>query len=459
MTSNVSTRLLDRLSTELEARREQLALAGLGDFLRWRSAGGDAPWIVVLLDDYPAFREVAEQVEMGRPLERFNSLLQNGPAVGIHVVLSVSQGIDLRIREASLVPCRVFFRASDVSDYTMVEPSIRAADLPRLDPGRALVAGGSEVQVCWPEPERFEESATRWTDTPTERRPRPVVRLPANLTRDDLVAATGCVGCVERHHRRARGTGRVAGVLRHRARRARAARGRTDRFGAELHPARAHPRLVRRTGRVDPTTGRDRHPSQPAPSMGRDDRDATDDRAAAGDEAAATGPARVVVTTTGEQITAALDDLNSSPTPGDVLVIDDAETLSTVYGAAERIEATLRAAGERRTRVLVAARVNDLPGMFDPWSRYLVSLRRVVLLQPTVDDAFLFGTKLPVVPPPNVAGRGRADRRDPGDGGAGRTAGRDRGAPTLKALFRNLKPTEANLTPRHTGGRPHEGAR
>jgi hypothetical protein len=44
--------------------------------------------------------------------------------------------------------------------------------------------------------------------------------------------------------------------------------------------------------------------------------------------------------------------------------------------------------------------------MFDPWARYLVSLRRAVLLQPTVDDAFLFGTKLPVIPPPNVAGRG-----------------------------------------------------
>ena len=66
----------------------------------------------------------------------------------------------------------------------------------------------------------------------------------------------------------------------------------------------------------------------------------------------------------------------------------------------------LREAPETGTTVLVAARVNDLPGMFDPWARYLMSLRRVVLLQPTVDDAFLFGVKLPVIPPPMVPGRG-----------------------------------------------------
>ena len=56
--------------------------------------------------------------------------------------------------------------------------------------------------------------------------------------------------------------------------------------------------------------------------------------------------------------------------------------------------------------VFVAARASDLPGMFDPWARYLLSLRRAVLLWPTVEDAFLFGCKLPAIPTPFVPGRG-----------------------------------------------------
>ncbi|HZX53590.1 MAG TPA: FtsK/SpoIIIE domain-containing protein, partial [Ilumatobacteraceae bacterium] len=37
------TRLIDRLTRAVESRREALAAAGSGDFLRWRSAGGEAP--------------------------------------------------------------------------------------------------------------------------------------------------------------------------------------------------------------------------------------------------------------------------------------------------------------------------------------------------------------------------------------------------------------------------------
>jgi hypothetical protein len=92
--------------------------------------------------------------------------------------------------------------------------------------------------------------------------------------------------------------------------------------------------------------------------------------------------------------------------PGSLLVIDDAEAISSAPGVSQRLEQILRDASESGVHVIVAARVNDLPGMFDPWARYLMSLRRVVLLQPTADDAFLFGSKLPRIPPPMVPGRG-----------------------------------------------------
>ena len=67
------TRLIERLTTVIDRRRDALATAGSGSFLRWRAAGGGEPWVVVLVDDYPSFREVAEQEDNGRLLERFNS--------------------------------------------------------------------------------------------------------------------------------------------------------------------------------------------------------------------------------------------------------------------------------------------------------------------------------------------------------------------------------------------------
>jgi S-DNA-T family DNA segregation ATPase FtsK/SpoIIIE len=112
------------------------------------------------------------------------------------------------------------------------------------------------------------------------------------------------------------------------------------------------------------------------------------------------------VHTTTVRVDDALDAFLAMPDPGRLLVIDDAEAVSSAPGVNQRLEQILREAPETGITVLVAARVNDLPGMFDPWARYLMSLRRVVLLQPTVDDAFLFGVKLPVIPPPMVPGRG-----------------------------------------------------
>ncbi|MGB6057443.1 MAG: hypothetical protein WBF71_04195, partial [Microthrixaceae bacterium] len=77
-----------------------------------------------------------------------------------------------------------------------------------------------------------------------------------------------------------------------------------------------------------------------------------------------------------------------------------------VPGVAERFEKILRTAPQTNTIVVAAARTGDLPGMFDPWSRYLVSLRRVLLLQPTRDDSLYFGLTLPDIPQPICAGRG-----------------------------------------------------
>jgi hypothetical protein len=112
------------------------------------------------------------------------------------------------------------------------------------------------------------------------------------------------------------------------------------------------------------------------------------------------------VHTQAEALDETLDAFVNQAVQGSLLVIDDAEAISNAPGGSQRLEQILRDSSETGVHVIVGARVNDLPGMFDPWARYLMSLRRVVLLQPTVDDAFLFGSKLPRIPPPMVPGRG-----------------------------------------------------
>ena len=370
------TRLIDRLTRAVEQRREALATAGSGDFLRWRAAGGTAPWIVVLVDDYPAFREVAEHVEMGRLLERFNSLLQNGPAVGVHVVLATTQAVDLRSREINLISSRLVLRSSDTADFGLVDARFNPNDGPDLPPGRALSARESRCRCARADLAGSAPLTARWGTADRSLVACPVVRLPLSIDRDQLVPS---------------GSGMLIGV-----------------GGAEVELVEMAPDgpstvlLVagpRQSGRSTTLLGllRSIRPQPetalvlaPRPSPLREVADRVG----------------LTVHRSADDVDRALDTFIGEARTGSLLVIDDAETISSLPGVSHRLEQILREASETGISVLVAARVNDLPGMFDPWARYLMSLRRVVLLQPTVDDAFLFGAKLPIIPPPLVAGRG-----------------------------------------------------
>lgn len=370
------TRVFDRLTKLIERRRDQLATSGAGTFTRWRATGGSAPWVVLLMDDHAAFREVAEQMEQSRLLERFTSLLQNGPAVGIHVVVSISQATDLRLREMNLIPHRLVLRSADPADHDLVGMRVSRGEVRDLPPGRALSAGGVFVQVCWRDPSALTTLPVR-APADDEDLPRPVLRLPVAVDRAQLAQPTD---------------GLVLGL-----------------GGVDVEPVCLDlddgiPALLvagpgrsgRSTALVSFVAGlRAREPAstlvlapRPGPLHGL------------------LGQDKVVVVDDPERIVEALDIFTVDESPQRVLVIDDAEMLSKVFGLGERLETILRNADRTGVRVLVGARASDLPALFDPWARYLVSLRRTVLLQPTADDAFLFGARLPTIPPPRVPGRG-----------------------------------------------------
>ena len=320
------SRLIDRLTRAVEARRDALAAAGSGDFLRWRSAGGDAPWTVLLVDDYPAFREVAEGVEMGRLLERFNSLLQNGPAVGIHVVVATAQTADLRSRETNLILARLLLRAADSSEYGMVDARFAPSEVPNMPPGRGLTAGAVEVQVCLPDFESFAAIAARWESIDHSRVPRPVARLPMVVNTSDLpdpaIGAFLGIGGPDIMPVEVPSDGRatvllVAGPSQS---------GRTSTLMTVLSTMHLTPD---RTLIVAP-------------------------RRSALREIADEHGLSLHAATAG--VDTALDTLLTAPTPDRVLVIDDAEAISSASGVSSRLEQILREAPETGTTVLVAAR-------------------------------------------------------------------------------------------------------
>lgn len=373
------TRLLDRLTNAIETRRELLAAAGSGDFLRWRAAGGDAPWIVLLVDDYPAFREVAEHEDMGRLLERFNSLLQNGPAVGVHVVLATTQAVDLRAREINLVPSRLILRSADSADYSLVDGRFAPNEVPALPPGRGLVERAVMVQVCQPDVDHdvVDETADRVLRNP--KWARRIARLPTSVDRHQLDAVEGVpigVGGPEVEPVVISGMPTILLVAGPRQ------SGRSSTLLGLIESIRPQPDhlLV-----IAP---------RPSPLRNVPERPGCTTHARATD------------------VDRALDTFIEEAVAGSLLVIDDAETISSAPGVSARLEQILRDASETGVHVIVSARVNDLPGMFDPWARYLMSLRHVLLLQPTVDDAFLFGAKLPRIPPPMTPGRGLLIERE-----------------------------------------------
>jgi len=375
-------RMLNRLNRTVEERREMLAEAGASSFVRWRSSSGSAPWIVLLMDDYPSFRESSEQIDLGKPLELFNSLLQNGPAVGIHVVVAVSQSTDLRLSQTSLIPTRLLFRQSESAEYSLLELRLRPSEVPMGPPGRALTAGAAVVQVCVPDLDSVPKIAERWFDIDADLRPHPIERLPRSVDRSALSPAllphlVGIgVGGPEVDTVAVRlGAGSnhllIAGPLQS---------GRSTTLLSILEGLiAANPETSCTVVATRPGPMRDLDPSHP-------------------------NIRRVVVDHAA--IAEVLEGVADEADPHAVLLIDDAESISTVPGVSDRLDQLLRSGGDRTPKIIAAARVNDLPTIYDPWIRYLISLRRAVLLQPTADDAFIFGARLSAIPPPLTTGRG-----------------------------------------------------
>jgi len=150
-------RLMRHLQQELAQRRE----AGVSNLRQQRGRLGphaDAferfPFVVVLLDNYAAFKETfEEEEELTRSPESMladlASLMRDGPAAGIYFVIAAGAVGSLSSSIANAVETRVALRQTDTGDYVSVVGRIE--QLPEhVPPGRGFVAGNPprEFQVA-----------------------------------------------------------------------------------------------------------------------------------------------------------------------------------------------------------------------------------------------------------------------------------------------------------------------
>lgn len=333
--------------------------------------------MLLVIDDYPVFKEVSEQAWAGVLGDRLSSIAQAGPAVGVHVVLSASQSADLRYLFANLFSARVLLRQVDSTDYQLLDLRIPNNQAPNLPPGRALVAGGLHVQVARPNPDWVQRVAARYTHEDSGR-PRPLPRLPAEINLSGLTQQPG-------------GAGIVVGI------------GAGDAGVVRWDPSRGEPHLLvlgeAQTGRS--TTLCTLVHAALADGI-VDQVVAIAPRSSAVHELAGR-PGVAEVARTQSAIAEALEQLGTPAATPRMLIIDDADALG---GGFDALEALLRGARDHRLVTVVAGRTSDATRMFDGWMRFLLSQRTGLLLMPTPDAGFVFETRLPKVAAPMVPGRG-----------------------------------------------------
>lgn len=355
--------LVDRVGRVVEQRREH----GF-------DASVDAR-VVLVVDDYPTFREASQPILQDRLNDQLLSLVAQGRSLGVHVVMTCGQVNDLRLTLASHFQTKLLLRQPEAVDYAVVDVRLSPAELPEDLPGRALVRGGHEVQVV------NQVSLRRPDDADVDGRPRLLVRLPSDH-------------CEEATTRRDTWpTGQVPiGV------------GGDDASPVWLGP-RHGPHLVvlgesltGRTTALRTVAARllVEDPSRVLAVVSRR-------RGSAG--AWASLPRRIALAQSPEELDDLLTAVESSTAPV-VLVIDDAEAIGASVSAGERLDRLLRDARGTELRSVVAARTADWARLFDGWARYLASLRVALLLVPTPEAAMAAEVRLPATVVPMVQGRG-----------------------------------------------------
>ncbi|MGZ8734978.1 MAG: FtsK/SpoIIIE domain-containing protein, partial [Acidimicrobiia bacterium] len=141
-------RLVDVVGREID-RRTATATRGMRDAASPLS-GSLTPHVVVMIDDVGALRrQLDEQSRLDDVWAGITRIVREGPAVSVCVVATAEHARDVPTRFAAQIPSRLVMDLADPSDYASF--GLRAIDLPRFVPGRALdPADRTELQIVQP---------------------------------------------------------------------------------------------------------------------------------------------------------------------------------------------------------------------------------------------------------------------------------------------------------------------
>ncbi|WP_432535442.1 FtsK/SpoIIIE domain-containing protein [Kineococcus arenarius] len=183
-------RLLQRLTEEVQRRRELFARLGVHDLAGARRApgAGSLPHLVLLADGWDGWAGDLAAVELGAPVDAFHRLLREGSAVGVRVATTGDRAL-LTSPVAAAAAEVVLLRLADRADAALV--GVPAREVPASQPpGRGLLVRDRtalEVQVALP-------AAPPAAPAPAVPAPRVRVRpLPASVAASALPAAAGTV--------------------------------------------------------------------------------------------------------------------------------------------------------------------------------------------------------------------------------------------------------------------------
>jgi S-DNA-T family DNA segregation ATPase FtsK/SpoIIIE len=145
-----ATRLIERLTRETARRHDVIAVSGAANITEQRLLAGPGqalPHVLVLVDRWENFTTSLGEVDGGALTDALQSLLRDGAAAGVHLVISGDRSL-LSSRMSTLTDDKIVLRLTDRLDYSL--GGINHRTLPAsIPPGRGFRAeSGTEVQFA-----------------------------------------------------------------------------------------------------------------------------------------------------------------------------------------------------------------------------------------------------------------------------------------------------------------------
>ncbi|MBB5785545.1 FtsK/SpoIIIE domain-containing protein [Jiangella mangrovi] len=139
-----------RIRAEIGRRQQILAEQGYADLSEQRAAAApDArlPYILVLFDRWEGFVQSFENFDSGRLVDQWMQILQEGPGVGVKVVMAADRTV-LVGRISALIEDKLMLRMTDNADFGHI--GMNPKKVPEtMEPGRAFRAEGlRETQIA-----------------------------------------------------------------------------------------------------------------------------------------------------------------------------------------------------------------------------------------------------------------------------------------------------------------------